>query len=208
MTYVEQTIAKAIKGFREHEAIYTTGLSCIDVLDFRRNDKELFALRFVFDHQRIGRVYISGDLGTAVICPTCGATLYDMTECFTTRRSDGAIDVNADYFLEKAVLTSDNYEWDYNQFWDDFEQQCEKRYKDARTKAKVFDFIADYRDGDSNEDVCIFKAGVTFSDEADDKLMEIDRDCFEWIYDCGRRVAPRVILWLVALRLAYEAVRT
>ena len=49
--------------------------------------------------------------------------------------------------------------------------------------------------------------GITLSYNAKHDLEEMDRDYWEWVYDCGKRVSPRIILWLVALRLAYEAVK-
>jgi hypothetical protein len=199
--YDAHVIDEAVKAFAKHETIYTIGLSCIDVLDFREPDSCVYALRVVFDHQRGNRVYISGDLGEAVVYPTCPATLEDMAYCFSSRKDDGSISVNWGYFLEKLRATSDRWQWTPERFWEDFKEHCKEADIDAD------DFIEDYENAyrDSNVEIDA-RLGVTLSKTAQFELREIAPDYSEWIYDCGKRVSPRVILWLVALRLAFEAV--
>lgn len=201
MNYEEWQIAEAIRQFGKHETTYTTGVSGIDVLDFRRPDTICYALRVVFDHQRGQRVYITGDLGEAVVYPTCPATLEDMAECFTSRRGDGSISVNWGYFLEKVRATSDRWCWTYDRFWEDFKEHCEENGLDGD------DFIDDHEECYWEQSVGIdTERGVTLSEKAKEELHYIDPDFAGWVYDCGKMVSPRVILWLVALRLAYEAV--
>ena len=199
--YDAQVIDEAVKAFAKHETIYTIGLSCIDVLDFRDPDSFVYALRFVFDHQRGNRVYISGDLGEAVVYPTCPATLEDMAYCFSSRKDDGSISVNWGYFLEKVRATSDRWCWTDERFWEDFKEHCEEEGLDG------LDFIENHKefywDGAVSVDT---ERGVTLSEFAKEELHDIDPDFAGWVYDCGKRVSPRVILWLVALRLACEAV--
>ena len=49
--------------------------------------------------------------------------------------------------------------------------------------------------------------GVTIEHDAQERLKEIIPDCESGLYDFGRRVHPRIVLWLVALRLAWEQVK-
>lgn len=201
MTYEEQTIAEAVKAFRNHDTIYTTGINGIDVLDFRKPDSFIYAIRIVFDHQRGQCVYITGDLGEAVVYPTCLATLFDMAGTFASRKEDGTIGVNWGYFLEKVRATSDSFEWDTDRFWEDFQEHCKEYDLDGD------DFVEEHKDSYWDGYVEVDdKRGVTLSEFAKEELHRIDVDFAGWVYDCGKRVSPRVILWLVALRLAYEAV--
>ena len=199
--YIEGTVAKAVKAFSGHEATLRAGMNGIDVLDFRKPGTGCYSLRVVFDHERGGRVYISGDLGEAVVYPTCDATLCGMAECFTRRDKSGEIRVNWGYFLEKVRASSDRYCWDAEAFAHDFKEHCDEY---DLTGAKEFlDENLDVWSSGIDVD-CVH--GVTLSDGAKLDLEEIDGDYREWVYECGKRVSARVILWLVALRLAHEAV--
>lgn len=201
MQYEDEVIARACREFARHEASYTVGVSGIDVLDFRRPDSGFYALRVVFDRQRGDRVYISGDLGEAVVYPTCPATLRDMAECFTARRADGTISANWGYFMGKIRATSDRWYFTAERFWSDFREQATARELD------VEEFCGEYEEAWLGDGVEIDnERGVSLSSEARRDLNDIDDDYGAWIYDCGRRVSPRIILWLVALRLACEAV--
>ena len=199
--YEEKEIADAVKAFSKHETEFRVGLNGIDVLDFRNPDTVCYSMRIVFDHERGDRVYITGDLGEAVVYPTCRATLQGMAECFT-RRENGAISVNWGYFLEKVRASSDRYCWDSDRFIQDFKEHCEEYGIDTADEF-LEEHMGMWNDGVEVDSV----RGITLSSDAKRDLEEkIDRDYWEWVYDCGKRVSPRVILWLVALRLAHEKV--
>lgn len=139
---MKDAIAAACEKFKNNVATYRRGEQ-LDILDFQIPGKIEYYLRMVFDHgnSHTSAVYISGDLGEAVVYPTCTPTLEGMANCFTCRRQNGTIDINESYFIEKIKTASNLY---------------------------------------------------TFDSE---------------LYDCGRRVHPRIVLWLVALRLAWEQVK-
>ena len=200
--YVRQIINHAQKQFDTHVATLRKGAFGIDVLDFRRADGSVwYNMRFIFDHERTNRVFIAGDLGEAVVYPTCPATLKGMANCFTWRNDNGEIDLNYGYFLEKVAVASDRYEWSGEKFREDFD----RRVKDDGLILPE-DFYDDYIDSWSPDISIDSRKGVTASERAQKALSEIDCDYWEWLYDCGKRISPRVILWLVALRLAWEAV--
>ena len=197
----EKATAHAIEAFSFHKATYKV-LDGIDTLEFSRPDSICYSLRVVFDHEHGNSVYICGNLGEAVIYPTCPATLKGMAECFTRRDESGNIHVNCGYFLEKVRASSDRYCWDYDTFIQDFKERCKEKGIDSAD-----DFI-DEHTGIWNDGVEVDNVkGITLSYNAKRDLEEIDSDYWEWVYDCGKRVSPRIILWLVAMRLAYEAVK-
>lgn len=201
--YDEKIIAESVKAFKDHETTFRIGLNGIDVLDFRKPGTVCYSVRIVFDHERGDRVYITGDLGEAVVYPTCEATLQGMAGCFTRRDESGAIHVNWCYFLEKVRASSDRYCWDSELFAQDFKEHC----RDYGMN-KADEFLEEHLNfWSSGVDVDNVK-GVTLSSDAKRDLKEFDDEYWEWVYDCGKRVSPRVILWLVALRLAYEAVKS
>ena len=201
--YVEKVINDAEKAFEEHEANLTIGISGIEVLDFRRKDGDIwYSLRIVFDNQRGSRVYISGDLGEAVVYPTCPARLEDMARCFTSRKRDGRISVNEGYFLEKVRATSDRYCWSKEWFEEDFREECSEKEIEIPE-----DFFEEYMDGWSNEIEVDDEKGVRLTERAKKAMGEMaGEDYWEWVYDCGKRISPRIVLWLVAIRLAWEMV--
>ena len=200
--YVRQIISLAQNQFDTHVATLRKGNFGIDVLDFMRSDGSVFySLRVIFDHERTNRVFIAGDLGEAVIYPTCPATLKGMANCFTRCKEEGEIEVNPWYFLEKVAVSSDRYEWSYENFREDFDRRV-KEYGLILPE----DFYEDFIDSWCPDISIDSREGVNASERAKSALADIDRDYQEWLYDCGKRVSPRVIMWLVALRLAWEAV--
>ena len=203
MTYeqrVQKYIENAISAFKCHKPSLRQLSKDIQVLDWRRPETGCYAMRVVFDNEHWARVYVSGDIGEAVIYPTCDATLAGMATCFTRRENDGAIRVNCCYFMEKVRVSSDYYEWSREDFVEDFKRRCEEN---------CIDLPEDWLDDKLNTwgaDINIdTRCGVTICGEALDDLRQKDRDFPEWFYVCGKRISARVVLWLVGMRLAYEA---
>ena len=197
--YQKHWVGKTIKSFMGHKATVRK-FDGIEVLDFRKPDSAFYAVRVVFDNER-SRVYISGDIGEAVIYPTCPATLQDMAECFTCRDDDGTIRVNTEYFLEKVRATSDRYIWDSKSFEEDFRMHCTTYSIEGADS--FLEHNGWLKGGISVDEV----RGITLSPRARDDLKRMDADYLVWFYDCGKRVSVRIIAWLVALRLAYEAIK-
>ena len=199
------TVERAVKTFRDHKARYVRGPS-FDVLDWKRPDTITCWVRMVFDHERpdTKAVYISGDLGEAVVYPTCQATLADMATCFTRRLEDGSIEVNEQYFLEKVKASSHLYEWDLEWFKNDLRKAFRDEYgDDDNDKGKLEEWFEEYCDGYLPN--VVVDNGVQMTDSfAQDAIRDIFPDYDTWIYWCGRRVSDWVGFWLVALRLAHE----
>ena len=102
----EEKIAHAFKSFAEHKA-ELKDLGNMQILNWQKPGTVWYRIRYVFDREG-GRIYISGDLGEAVVWPTWPATFETThnTLCGGTRV------VNEGYFLEKVRATSDRYEYD------------------------------------------------------------------------------------------------
>ena len=198
---VERKVANAIRLFRDHKA-ELTHCGTFEVLDWRRPGSGIYAVRIVFDTGRNNVAYITGDLGCAIIRPTCKAALHDMACCFTSRDSDGKMRVDTSYFMEKFETSSCRHEWSKETFVEDFKNQCEQTALEPPEN-----FIEDIESGwyspvdffDHTRPPCISERGRK-------DLAKMDEEYQSWIYDCGKRVSNRVIAWMVALRLASDQV--
>ena len=200
MKYMEdigKKVADAVRYFRDNRATLTRH-GPFEVLDWRRPDTVVCSVRIEFDVGYPNAAYITGDLGEAIIRPTCKAALADMASCFTRRGKNGDLKVNCGYFMEKLATASDRYEWSREAFVEDFKGRCEEY-----GLIPPEDFMDELGDYFSPVEFFDDKPPV-ISGDAQRDLEEMDRDYWEWIYDCGKRVSSRVIAWLVALRLAAE----
>lgn len=219
MTYnkdIEYQIKCAQRHFSGHIATWSkVPLRDIEVLDWRKPDEVSYAMRIVFDNERGGRMYISGDLGEAVVYPTCPSTLADVAKCFTSRKKDGSLDINESYFLEKVRATSDRWTWGREEFVEDFKEKISPCLEEGGCEDFDVDEFLEERLGEVNGDFLIYGEdglhvdsdnGVSFDSWVEDELRKVDIDFREWIYDCGKRLHPRIVLWLVGIRLAWEQV--
>lgn len=201
-------IEDAVSAFKNHKASYRKG-SLFDVLDWRRPNELQYYIRMVFDHEseKTKAVYITGDMGEAVVYPTCDATLEGMAKCFTSVSGvPVSLDINEYYFVEKVKTASNLWEWDYGLFEDDLKERYIKHFGDYADEEKLEEFLEDnFRSVWPDIEVDT-TSGVRIGRQAEDAWDELAPDC-NWIYECGMRLSNRVVFWLVALRLAWEQVK-
>ena len=187
----EQQIAHAKESFAHHKAVFRQ-LDGISTLDWRNEDgSSNYYVRYVFDESR-GCLYISGDLGSAVIQLTERATLKALS------------DYEIGYFVEKIECSTDKYAYDE---------------KIAKEKLKEFLFPKDEELSDEEkkerqdcletlmENFSEFSGFYHVSDDTDHVLLEICPDYGEWIYSAGQYIDTRVICWLIGLQIAYQQIR-
>ena len=180
----EQKIERAYKVFAEHRA-ELKDLGDIQILDWHKPGTIWCNVRYVFDLKG-GRIYISGDLGEAVVMPTWLATpgtTYN-TVC------GGERVVNERYFLEKVKASSDKYEYDYAEAEMAVKTNCPGIEEDD-LEVVMSDF--DERWGLRH-----------IESEARDILEGFDRDYWEWFATAGQNVDACVYYWLVGLKIAWE----
>ena len=205
---MREEIARACELLKNNIATYRRG-NQLDILDFKSPGTIEYYLRIVFDHEssNTSAVYISGDLGEAVVYPTCTPTLEGMANCFT-RILNGEIRINCSYFIENIKTASNIYTFDSDDFVADLRQVCKDRFgEDAKECEELETFIEDEIESICAHGVTFSSEGVTIEHDAQERLEEIIPDCESGLYDFGRRVHPRIVLWLVALRLAWEQVK-
>lgn len=199
--YESKVIQDGLRAFAKHVPALTRYGEDIEVLDFRKPGTFFYGFRAVFDRGCANNVYISGDIGEAVVYPTCEASLGGMAECFTSRGRDGGVRVNCGYFLEKVCASSDRYVWSREDFLEDFKEKCRGLDEERKGREWIKNHLDAFYPGVEVDTL----RGVTLDDDAKSDLREINYEYHYWVYECGRRVSVRVILWLLAMRLAWEA---
>ncbi len=181
----EKEIAHAFKSFVEHKA-ELKDLGSIQILNWQKPGTVWYRIRYVFDREG-GRIYISGDLGEAVVWPTWPATFG--ATCGAV--CGGTYIVNEHYFLEKVVTSSDRYEYDREEAEKAVRENCPGIDEDD-LEIVMSDFVDSW--------------GLAhIESEARDILEGFDRDYWEWFTTAGRSVDGRIYLWLVGLKMAWEA---
>lgn len=190
--HLQENIEMAKEKFANHIAQYwqIDGDKPIEILDWKdANGSKSYHVRYIFD--KVGKtIVISGDLGAAVVKPTWEATLEK-----TIR-----IGIDPKYFLEKCEATSDNYTYYRSEAEEEARQYLEKIAVNDKTGfftvITVDKFLSKLM-----SDFSIYD-GFRPSTVLSDALSNIDPEWREWLYWCGKRVHPRVIMWLVGLQMA------
>jgi hypothetical protein len=142
-------------------------------------------------------------MGEAIVYPTWDCTLKSFATNFTRRDNDGNLDVNESYFKEKIHACNPNDGIDTYEV-DDVKADLRDQFDEYGAAPLWNEFEEEYFDALST-DVEVFPTfGVVFSDRAEEFLrdrvgMETEDFC-----DLGKRTNPRVVFWLVAMRLAWE----
>lgn len=188
----EKQIKQAQDSFRNHKAKFEQ-FEGISILDWRNKDgSSNYYVRYVFDEQK-GCLYIVGDLGSAVVRLTEKATLDNLSSYVNS----------IDYFLEKILCSTDKYIYNVELARKELQQRLiksDEEYEDEKLK-ELQELISD-----AIEHFDELK-GFNLTENIEERLMEEDTDYFEWIFNVGKEVDMRVILWLVGLKMAQEQIR-
>lgn len=202
---IKKSINIALKVLKDNVAEYRRIGENFDVLDFRKPNTIQYSIRIVFDREHGQAAYISGDMGEAIVCTTWDCTLKSFATNFTERDIDGNIHVNVSYFKEKIRACNTNVGIHYYEV-DNIKSDLRDLFVKYDKEDLWEEFEEDYLDPYALfEDVKVFPTfGVVFGEQSSEFLrnrvgMESEDFC-----DLGQRTRPRVIFWLVAMRLAWE----
>ncbi len=191
----EQQIAHAKIMFSHHKAVFRQ-LDGISTLDWRNEDGSSdYYVRYVFDEECCC-LYLSGDLGSAVVRLTERATLQTLSHYINS----------VDYFMEKIRCSTNLYCYDVEIAKEDLTYyvqnylgSCEEDLSDRKIPLpKEFDVLLKSLDE---------RDGWNLTEEQKIWLSERCPDYWEWLYSTGRYIDTRIILWLVGLQMAWEQVQ-
>lgn len=187
----KQAFNHAQERFKDHVATYCD-YGPIKTLTWAKPGRRDYSVRYVFDTEA-HTMTITGDIGHAVVCPTCKVDLENCAKSFRW----------VDYFAEKIKASSDMYMYD--------EQLAKAQLReyllpegtdpeDVPEREELIDRIM--------EDYDVDQPGVRILDaETANDLNRIDPDAFEWIGTIGRRYHLRVYLWMYGLQLSWKQLR-
>lgn len=225
--YFQKYVDRAVTDFKGHVATVETA-GGLTVVTWKRPNEWAYAMRLVFD-DAARAVYLTGDLGAAVIRPTCACTVEGLATCFTQRTRDGRVDANPRYFVEKLEATTDRYRYDLDdvladlqEYLDDYRKEHEEKVEEAREA-----WEADHPDDEEEFDEDAFNDDEDWEDISEENLADSLGECFfdeygivpsgdayellqklgvegEDIAGLGKRYHVRIALWLVAFRLIAE----
>jgi hypothetical protein len=166
--------------FPEHKATLTEHGE-LKVLQWAKPGTSTYYCRYVFDGSKM---YISGDIGTAVFWLTWRADVHSFN------------DIHVDYFEEKLEA----YSGDRRNFDSD---KAVKRLKEWVRELKG-------RKYDREEMRDLFNAAENCSSRNDwadivnntHFISDLDSDYWDWIYEIGDEIPSRIIGYLIGLKMA------
>lgn len=194
----EKILEDCRKHFATHKATLIQDTKRYFAIDWRRSDGGGdYYINYILDKMR-GSLIISGDLGN------CIATWYNELTAANVKRHLNSVD----YFMEKFRCTSN----DYTYFSDDVKADIREHFDyyginvEEICEEETFDDVEEfwlYIENEVDESTARVNKFLP-TDELLRMIEKIDGDYFEWLYDCGKRIHPRVYLWSVGFQMACE----
>lgn len=186
------------RNFLNHKATLIQNTDRFFIVDWRSEDGSGdYYVNYIVDKQR-GSLIISGDLGD------CIATWYNHLE---PEKIKNFIYRDAGYFVSKFQASSDKYVYDedeiYNEIRTMFEEDCTDidEYIKENNYESSNDFYKDLREEISES---VNNNNFTPTPTLITMLGDLGYNPYEWIYDCGRSISPRVYLWAEGFYRACE----
>lgn len=198
----EEILNKCKERFAAHKATLIQDTDRYMIIDWRKADGSIdHYVNYILDKKR-GSLIISGDLGD------CIATWYNPVKPNELRNYIKSID----YFMSKFQCSSNEYRYEYDDIFEDVKDHLEEYY-DIDSLMQTFEnhygYVSDEEDfwdslkNEMNERFYRFDEPPHYSDDFLSFLTDVDADCYEWLFDCGKRVDIRVYLWAVGYEMAY-----
>lgn len=180
------------RSFATHKATLIQDTDRYCIIDWRRSDGSgNNYVNYIVDKVR-GSLIVSGDLGDSI------ATWFNAV---TPAQLKKYIHNDVEYYVGKFQCASDKYSYDTEDIIEDI-----RSYIDDD---EIWDHISNSDEFDTPEELW-----ETVKDEVDsciydqfipsDRLYEIFPDSWEWLPDCGKRIALRCYMWAEGFCMACE----
>lgn len=187
----KEALQHAMEKFKDHVATYCD-YGNVATLTWAKPGTIDYSMRFVFDREG-HTVTISGDLGHAVLQPTCKCDLEHCAKAFGS---------SIDYFAEKIRASSNMYIYDEEEAKAELRDRLLHEEVDEQEKVIRENLIDDIMRNFDRWD------GVgTLDDDTSNILTNVDPDAFELLGSLGRHYHLRVYLWMYALQMAWKQVK-
>lgn len=199
-----QSIWKATKVFSTHKATLIQDDEQHTTIDWRRDDGSIeYYINFIVDKKH-GNLIISGDAGY------CVATWH---RPLTIAKLKTYIN-DVPYFIKKIQCSTDKYTWDPEDIFADIKNifnECEYNNRIQRYIKDINSYECSYETENNfwaniKNDIYESEYGDKFVPTSSliDTMSYFDAEYYEWLYNCGRRIAFRVHLWVTGFIMACE----
>lgn len=199
MGIITEEFANAMERFKTHIAKVVHSDNKMLVLDWRKaSGSNDYYVRYIVDIE-LGSLVIQGDLGDAIACWYNRVTPQQMYSYINS----------VDYFISKLRCTTNSYTYKYEDSISDLNRVREEFLKehegsdeaDARDEINEdFDSLVELADSEELR----FGPDGRFPEEAVDIFRKYVEDYYEYFGEMGRRVDPRIYLWITGYRMACE----
>lgn len=187
------------RHFKTHKATLIQDTDRYLAIDWRRSDGSgEYYVNYILDKKR-GSLVVSGDLGN------CIAIWYNTLD--VTKLKSFINDIG--YFIKKFQCSTDKYVYDEKDIIADIREMIKGKQIDLNEFVENNDDW--YNDVDEfwrtvEDEIYESRCGDTFmpTEHLVEIFSKIDADYYEWLYSCGRRIAPRVYLWAVGFQMACD----
>ena len=193
----EEKIVKEFKEcwFKDHVA-ELKDFGDIKVLDWRKPGTINFYVRYVFDGCRM---YVSGDLGSAVFVLTWKADVHSFN------------DINIEYFVSKMEV-GEKKEWSSCAAEDKLNEWKEEiienyEFKTDEEKEEFEDLAKNLIDAASECSSAEQWVWECVDGEYNDEISNFDVDYWEWMYEIGDVISRRAYAFLTGLKMASEQLK-
>ncbi|MFW6026973.1 MAG: helix-turn-helix domain-containing protein [Candidatus Woesearchaeota archaeon] len=174
--------------FENHVAEFEKLNDDIKVLKWYEPGTSMYSIRYIFDGNKL---YISGDLDSAVFeftMPISHPSVFNKTNIGSFHKNMAAFHSDCKWVFNSELAVKELTERmnDENNEWS---EEAKELFEIIITAAVMSDSVKDW----------IEIINYDFYDSITEK---IDQDAWEWIYEIGNDYPPRVIGYLVGLKMA------
>lgn len=185
----EMALRFVAEKFKNHVAAYRD-LGEVAILDWAKPRTSDNAVRIVFD--KLGHtINVSGDLGWAVICPTCRCDLESAALSFR----------DVGYFAEKIKTSSHMYVYDVEAAKDELTARLLPEslpFEQRPLRVVLCKSILDQLGPDGKGPLDLITS---------DLLKSIDKNAYAWIGTVGKQYSSRVYFWMYTIQMAWEQIK-
>lgn len=189
-----------LEKFNTHKATLVQDTDRFLIIDWRREGGSGdYYVNYIVDKKR-GSLIVSGDLGDSI------ATWYNPID---PAKLKCWIHNDIHYYIGKFQCSSDTYEYDADDAIDEIKAKLEDYdlsyiiqpdnvLADFSSEQELWEFI--------EEEVVESMQHFDFipTDRLTNVISSLDADFYEWLYDCGKSIHPRVHLWAEGFYMACE----
>lgn len=188
--------------FATHKATLIQDTDRYLIIDWQRADKSNdYYVNYIVDKLR-GSLIVSGDLGDSI------ATWYNPIDPSNLKKW---ITNDTGYYVKKLQCTSDKYVYNEDDVLKDIKDYL--KHSDTENIIEAYNTTGSYAADTENEvwsyiedEIYSSVNGNEFqpTSELINFCKELDTDYYEWLYDCGKSIHPRIYLWAEGLYRACE----